>query len=494
MLEVSGIRKSFGGFRALDWKGEASVTFGAGQIWAIAGENGAGKSTLSHILAGIFRRDAGEVRLNGDHYAPRNIREAWNSGTAMVLQEPGLVSSLTVAENLFLGREKHYTTAFLQDPRRRRELAREVLSDLCSHVDPDTVARALSLEDQKLVELARALSLKPSVLIIDETSAALSGPNVETLYRKMREERDRGAVVLFISHRFEEMFEHSDHILVLKDGGLVATLKSSETTNEELSGLMVGREVSLARQHRTSRRPETLLEAKGLGVPGRFADVSFRVHAGEIVGIGGLAGAGQEDVLRALFGDHSRVEGTVALRGKEVRIDSPRDAIAQGLAFAPRNRDRDGLVLNHSVRENVALPLLGRLNRYGLVDANKEQRLVDDLVKELRIKCQRTTDACGSLSGGNRQKVVLARWIGTGASVLLLDNPTRGIDVGSKAEIYSLMGKLAKQGIGIVMVSDEMPELLGMSDRILILRRGRVSAQLENVESLSEHDLIRHMI
>ncbi len=497
VLEIRGIKKRFPGVRALDWSENDVVRMGPGESWALAGENGAGKSTLTHILSGVYQKDGGEVLLQGKPYAPATVKDAWRAGVAEVLQEPGLIPSLTVAENLFVGREDRFTRFGIHQKRLLYKLAEEAMGDVCPHIDPRALASQLSLEDQKLVELSRALSLDPVLLIIDETSAALSRQSVQVLFDKMREVQRAGGVVIFVSHRFEEMFEHSEHLLVLKDGGFVTTRKTTETTPDQLSGLMVGREVATSklREHPLGAADgPPLLEVRDLTSAGSFEGVSFEVRAGEILGIGGLAGAGQEEVLKCLFGDAPVTSGDVFLRGEKVDIKAPRDAIAMGFAYAPRNRDREGIILNHTIRENASLPSLPRMQRYGFIDRRREEASARQLISELMIKCQGPGDLCGNLSGGNRQKVVLARWVASDAKVLLLDNPTRGVDVGAKTEIYALLNTLTKKGIGIVMVSDELPELLQMSDRIIILRRGRISAEFTWEQNPTEHDIIGTMI
>jgi len=497
ILEIRGIKKHFPGVKALDWEADDVVRLGSGEIWGLVGENGAGKSTLIHILAGIYRHDCGQILLNGNPYSPRGFHEAQENGVAVILQEPGIIPSLTVGENLFIRRETVYSSFGIQNPHKRAKLAQELINDICPDMDVRTRAGDLTLEQQKLVELARALSADPKILIVDETSAAMTERNAQFLFEQIRQAKERGVLVILVSHRMEEIFDLCDQVLVLKDGKLVTTLSVEDTSPDELSSLMVGREIQFSgirsRISHTDNR-NVVLEVRQLSLPGSFENVSFVLREGEILGIGGLAGAGHEDILRVLFGDITSYLGDIILNGRKVRFLSPAQAISGGIGYAPKNRDKEGLILNHTIRGNIVLPIIRRLTETGFVKTRSEREVANRLVQDVGIKCQSANDQCISLSGGNRQKVVLSKWIASDSKLLLFDNPTRGVDVGAKAEIYRILDGLTKQGCSILMVSDDLPELIAVSDRILIFRRHALSAEFPGGQTTTEKDLITAMI
>jgi ribose transport system ATP-binding protein len=495
LFEISGIRKAFGGVRALRWDAADTLRISTGEVWAFAGENCAGKSTLAAILAGVTARDAGTITLEGKPYAPASIAAAQAAGVQIVFQEPALIPSWTVAENLLLGREAEFRIAGLQRPRRMVSAARGLLADIAPHIDPRAVARDLSLEDQKLVETARAVAAAPRCIIFDETTAAMSSRNTSLLLDLVRRLKPTTAVII-VTHRTREIFEVTDRLLVLKDGAFVATRETAETTPEALSDLMVGREVDLNLRsigEDTGAR-ETLLEVSDLAVEGAIRDFSVRLERGSIVGIGGLAGAGQEHILRALYGLEKSSAGRIRVKGASYPSRSPRRSIRRGMLYSPKNRDREGLILRKKIRENTVLSVLDRLSVAGMSFVPPETRLATRLARQLNIKAESVETMCQNLSGGNRQKVVLAKLLATEGDIFLLDNPTRGIDIGARAEIYQLMNQLTAAGAGIVMVSDELQELLQMSDVIHVVRDGRVSKTFARSDNPQEGDLIRHMI
>lgn len=497
LFEISGIRKAFGAVRALDWDDQAKIQIKLGEVWAFAGENGAGKSTLAAILAGVTKNDGGTIRYRDAAYAPASINAAQALGVQIVFQEPALIPSLTVAENFFLRREKQFRYLVFQNPWRMVAEARRLLIDICPHIDPATVARDLSLEDQKLIETARAVSMGPCCIIFDETTAAMSSQNTALLVNLIERVKE-SATVIVVTHRTKEIFELTDKILILKDGKHVGVKNTRDTTPEELSDLMVGRNVNLNMRSRqvasTEDRAEPLLEVKSLYIDGGVQDFSLRLERGAIIGIGGLAGAGQESVLRALYGLVKSTGGEVLIKGRPYAIRSPRRSIRKGISYSPKNRDREGLILRQKVRENTVLSVLGRMSMHGFTRRSREIQLSASKTKQLNIKCRSVEDACQNLSGGNRQKVVLAKLLATDAEIFLLDNPTRGIDIGARAEIYQLMNRLTAGGAGIIMASDELQELLQMSDAILLIKDGRISRVFHREENPTESDLIRHMI
>lgn len=496
LFELSGIRKTYGAVRALQWDATDSCTIEVGQVWAFAGENGAGKSTLAALLAGLSNPTDGSILIDGQPYHPGSVTGARNRGIQIVLQEPALIPSLTIAENLFLGREKEFSRFGLRRRGRMLVEARKLLADICPHIDPSTAARDLALEDQKLVETARAVSTNPRCIIFDETTAAMSSRNTQLLLDLIERLKSHTAVIM-VTHRTDEIFAATDKLLILKDGRFVGVRNTKEITRDDLSNLMVGREVNLHLRSETSESPEgsaPLLEIAELDIPGRINGFSLALKRGQIIGIGGLAGAGQEHILRSLYGLEHASFGAVTAHGSPYHRRSPKRSIRRGILYSPKNRDREGLILRSKVRENTVLSILGRLSVGGFVNRWRERVVASELSKRLNIKCRSIEERVQNLSGGNRQKVVLAKLLATGGDIFLLDNPTRGIDIGARAEIYRLMNELTAKGSGIIMVSDELQELLQMSDSILLIRDGQVSKTFDRGDNPQESDLIRYMI
>lgn len=498
-FEITGIKKRFPGIVALNWDDNDRIIFEGGVIYALLGENGAGKSTLSKIIAGIYQYDGGEVLLDGVPFLVNNSKEAREMGVGIVLQETGLIDSLKVSENLLVRNEKSFSTAGVYSIQRQYELATEMLKDVCPWIKPSTMVKDLSLENQKMVELARAVYVWPKILLIDETSAALSKENVKILFDKIREAKKNGSIVIMVTHRMEEVFELCDEAVIMKDGKLVCKMQVGETDLDQISRLMVGRAVDVSK---TRIRPDylddpnnpSMLRAENLTANGLFANVNFNLHRGEIIGIAGLNGGGKDELLPALFGEIPLSDGKLTLDGKDYQVTTPGNSIRHGIAYIPKFRDRDGLMLRQSIKMNILLPLFGRASKMGFLNPGKEQDIAQKYSKELMVKCGTIQDACDTLSGGNRQKVILARWMAYGSKLLLLDNPTRGIDIGARAEIYRLLNKLTAQGYAVLMVSDDLPEIISMSDRVMVIRRGEVSYQFDNTENLTEHDIIIHII
>jgi ABC-type sugar transport system ATPase subunit len=497
VLTVVGIRKVYPGTIAVDFDPEQGLEFRRGEIHGLVGENGAGKSTLVGMIAGVARPTDGSMTLLGQPYDPTDAVNARAQGVDIVLQEPGLVDTMTVEENLLLGREHNYAPRAFFMGRSRRRMAAMAMRHMPRPIPMGTPAGRLSLEDQKFVELARALSLLPKVLVIDEMTANLSQKGLPELFDILRAFRDEGGTVIYISHYLEEVSALCDRVTVMKDGRLVRTMDAASATEDQLSMLMVGRDVR-GKMYRTDADARTsgevLLEVDRLTLAGRYDDVSFTLHRGEVLGIGGLIGCGSESLALSLFGDVRPESGEVRVRGRRVRPGQPRDAIRSGIAFVPGDRDREGLILNLSLERNVALAALPWLQRMGFVRPGRERSITRRLIGELGIVSRGESDIPFSLSGGNRQKVVLAKWLVRDNDVLILHNPTRGVDVGGKADIYALIRRLADAGAGIILISDELPELIGMSDTFLMMRRGKVSATIARDEQPSEERLIGYMV
>jgi rhamnose transport system ATP-binding protein len=474
VLVLEGVSKSFGAVAALR---DVRLELRAGEAHALVGENGAGKSTLVKILAGAHAPDAGTLTLDGRPLVLHNPADARAAGIAVIYQEPTLFADLSVAENIFMGRQPLRGMRRIDAAEMRRRAA-ELFARLGVQMDPDRPARGLSIADQQLVEIAKALSFDARVLIMDEPTAALSGVEVERLFAVARSLRDAGAAVLFISHRFDEVFALCERITVMRDGQWVSTDPTAELTVADVVRRMVGRDVSAMFPKEDTEAGAARLEVRGLTRQGAFADVSFTVRGGEIVALAGLVGAGRSEVIRAVFGVDGYDSGEVLVDGKPLRRGSAAAAIAAGLALVPEDRRQQGLVMELSVERNATLPRRWKLAGFGLLFGGSERRSAQDWARRLQVKAAKLADPVATLSGGNQQKVVLAKWLATEPRVLIVDEPTRGIDVGTKAEVHRLLSRLAADGVAVLMVSSELPEVLGMADRVLVMHEGRLTADI----------------
>ncbi|MFD2415853.1 sugar ABC transporter ATP-binding protein [Amycolatopsis pigmentata] len=482
LLEVRGVAKSFGAVAAV-----ADVSFGLhpGEAHALVGENGAGKSTIVGILAGVHRPDAGTVALDGEPVAFSSPADAKAAGIAVIYQEPTLFGDLSVEENIVMGRHPRRGLGMIDRAAMRAE-ARALFERLGVRIDPARPARGLSIADQQIVEIAKALSADARVLIMDEPTAALSVVEVERLFSVVRALREEGAAIMFISHRFEEITELCQRVTIMRDGRHVSTDPIAGLTVDEMVRRMVGRDLDALFPKQDVTPGAVVLEVDGLTREGVFRDISFSVRAGEIVAFAGLVGAGRSEVVQAVFGVDERDAGTVTVRGKRLRPHSPRAAMSAGMALVPEDRRQQGLVMDLSLQRNVTLPRSGALSRFGFLFGPGERREVLRWTDRLRIKYGRLGDAVGTLSGGNQQKAVLAKWLAMAPAVLIVDEPTRGIDVGTKAEVHRLMSELAAEGVAVVMVSSDLPEVLGMADRILVMREGRLVAEIPRAEATED--------
>ena len=488
ILEMVHISKSFGGTQALE---DVSLQLYSSEIHALLGENGAGKSTLIKIMTGIQQQDAGEIRIDGQHVRVASAQDAQRFGVAAIYQEPMIFPDLSVAENIFIG---HTNRGKIVDRRRMEREAEAVLARLDVKLDVGEPARGLTLAEQQTVEIAKAISLDVRVLIMDEPTASLSAHEVRRLFRIVASLKRQGVAVLFISHRMEEVFEISDTITVLRDGRWISTMPRAEMTPALAIRQMVGREVKEL-FHRERREPgDVRLSVRDLSREGRFRNVSFDLRAGEVLGFAGLVGAGRTDVGLALFGVAPAHDGVVELDGKAVTISSPRAAMELGVAYSTEDRRQLGLVLPLSIASNITLPSLPRfLSKAGLVKRQAERATAEEFRERLRIRTPSVEAPTGSLSGGNQQKVVISKWLETNPQVLILDEPTRGIDVGAKVEVHQLIDELASRGMAIIMISSDMPEVLAMSDRVLVMREGRQMAIFDQREATQERVLAAAM-
>lgn len=482
LLELRDISKSFGAVRAL--RG-VQLQLHPGESHALIGENGAGKSTLVKCLAGALQADSGEIHLDGRPVSFAGPADSRDAGIAVIYQEPTLFPDLSVAENIFMGRQP--IGAGRRIDTRAMEAQADALFERLGHeIDPGRLARGLSIADQQMVEIAKALSFDARILIMDEPTAALSGVEVERLFEVARGLRDEGAAVVFISHRFDEVFDLCERVTVLRDGEYVSTHLIADVTVADLVHEMVGREVSDLFPKQETTAGDVVLEVDGLTRHGVFADVSFTVRSGEIVALAGLVGAGRSEVVRAVFGVDHYNAGTVTVAGRRLRPGSAGAAMNAGLALVPEDRRQQGLVMDLSIARNTTLTRRWALSRRGLMNRAAERQTAREWTERLEVKAGDLDDPASTLSGGNQQKVVLAKWLSTQPRVLIVDEPTRGIDVGTKAEVHRRLSDLAGEGLAVLMVSSELPEVLGMADRVLVMHEGELVADIPRGDATEE--------
>jgi len=480
IVELHGIAKSFAGFPALYG---VSFDVRAGEVHALLGENGAGKSTLIRIISGVHAPDRGEVRIGGEVVRLSSPRDARRRGIATVYQELLLFPELSVAENIFLGNAPRTRWGRL-DWAAMRAKARALLEELDSRdLDVDAKVGGLSVASRQRVEIAKALSQNPRVLVMDEPTTSLAEGDVARLMAIVRRLRERGVGIVYVSHRLREIFALADRVTVLRDGACIGTRPIAEVTEAALISMMVGRSIDQLFPKVDAPRGRTLLELRNLSYRRAVLHVSLTVQAGEILGIAGLVGSGRTELALTIFGITPATSGEILVDGKPVVIDGPRVARDLGIAYIPEDRGLQGLIRAQSLRENVSLPVLDRISWATIVDRRGEERRAREAIDRFGIRARGTEQIARQLSGGNQQKVVVAKWLGTEPRILIMDEPTRGIDVGAKAEIHALMGKLAQQGLGIVMISSELPEVLGMADRVLVMSGGRIVAAFERADA-----------
>ena len=482
IVELTGISKQFGVVQALK---DVDFSLLAGEVHALVGENGAGKSTLVKILAGIYRPDAGVVKIGGERVELRSPVQAQALGIAVVQQEPMLFPDLDVAENVFMGRHPRDRFGRVDWKRMYREVD-QLLASLDVSLSSHTPVQGLSVAEQQLVEIVKALSLQARVLVLDEPTAALSAHEVDELFAIVRQLRERGVAILFVSHRLEEVFSIADRLTVLRDGAHIITAHISEMNTEDIIKHMVGRELSNLFPKGEAAIGEIVLEVRHLTRPGVFADVSFQLRRGEILGFAGLVGAGRTEVARVLFGIDRAASGEILLKGKKAHIRSPHQAMHNGIAYVPEDRHQQGLVMNFSIASNVTLPILQQVSRLGLIQPRREQKVAGEYSRQLQVRSTGVGQLVNALSGGNQQKVVLGKWLATNPSVLILDEPTRGIDVGAKAEVHRIISELASSGLAIILISSELPEVLAMADQVIVLHEGHVTGTFARSEATQE--------
>ncbi len=481
VLEISGLQKRFGGAIALS---NAKLTIRAGEIHALLGENGAGKSTMLKILAGVHAPDSGTLNLEGKPFITGSTQTSIDQGIAVIYQEPSLFLDLTLAENVFIGRQPMKGATI--DWNFAQQEASRLFKQLGVELDPKRVARGLSIADQQVVEIAKALSMDAKVILMDEPTAALSSSEVERLMTVMRSLRDSNKAVIFVSHRLDEVFAISDFITVMRDGATVSEAKVGATDLQKVIKDMVGRELTELFPKTENKIGEVVLEVNDVTNPAYFRNISFKVRKGEIVALAGLVGSGRSEVARAIFGIDDYESGTVTVKGKLMGKNNPVTAMEQGMALVPEDRRQQGLFMVASVNKNISMESFGNLMKGLFIDFGKERELSETWKQKLSIKYDNQRDPVERLSGGNQQKTVLAKWLATDPDILIVDEPTRGIDVGTKAEVHRLLNQAASEGKAILMISSELPEVLGMADRIIVMREGRKVAELSRSEATQE--------
>ena len=494
-LQVNNLCKSFGITKAVQ---NVSFTIRKGEVHALIGENGSGKSTLTNMLTGIYSIDSGTFILDGEEIHPKNQVDANDHGVSIIVQELGTLSGLTVAENIFLGHEDRFVHYGIKNTKQMIKEANELLKQYgFERIKAQRMIDDYNFEDRKLVEIVKATYFDPKIVVIDETTTALSQEGRNELYKVMDRIRSNGNTVIFISHDLQEVLERSDTITVLRDGVYIDTVKSSEVTENDLKKLMVGREVTgeyYRSDYGTTISDEVVLSVKNVTVPGLIKDVNFELHKGEILGFGGLSESGMHEIGKAIFGASYDREGSVTLADGTAINDIP-TAIRSSIAYTSKDRDNESVVMNQSIKDNICLPSLDELaDKKHMLHDKTLKDFANKFAKEMSVKMVNVDQFVADLSGGNKQKVVLARWIGKDSNIVVLDSPTRGIDIKVKQDIYQLMDRMRKEGKSIIMISEELMELIGMCDRIIIMKDGMISGQIERKETLDENNLITMMV
>lgn len=481
---MKNISKSFSENQVLT---EVDFEVRKGEIHALMGENGAGKSTLVKVLTGIHHRDSGIIKIKGKEVEFSNPKQAEEEGIVVIHQELNIIPYLTVAQNIYLGKEITYGKTGILNTDKMNKLAAKTLQQLgVTDIKPQDIAGELSVGKQQMVEIARALSTNAEVIIMDEPTSALTDREIEKLFNVIHSLKEQGVAFVYISHRMEEIFQICDRISILRDGNYIGTKYIADTSFEEVVKMMVGRELGERYPVKNNKIGEVIFQVENLTINGLFERVNFEVREGEILGVSGLMGAGRTEVMEAIFGYRKKDSGTVKLNGKPLKTNHPINLIKEKIGFITEDRKGKGLVLDSSIRENIALTNFEIISKFGVIERSEERNLVEKLIRKLRVKASSIEQKAKTLSGGNQQKVVIAKWLGINPKVLILDEPTRGVDIGAKKEIYSIMNQLAKNGVAIIMISSELPELLGVSDRIMVMHEGKVKAFFDKHEATQE--------
>ncbi|MBE5933507.1 MAG: sugar ABC transporter ATP-binding protein [Lachnospiraceae bacterium] len=478
-IEMKGINKSFGSNQVLK---DAGFLLKDGEVHALMGENGAGKSTLMKILTGVYTKDSGTVIVDGEEVSYKTPQEAEKAGIVFIYQELNVLFDLTVVENLFMGKEITKGLGVC-DMKAMKAKAKEVMDKVGVNIPVDAVMSDLSVGQQQMVEICKALMVDAKVIIMDEPTAALTESETEGLFKVINSLRKKGVSIVYISHRMEEIFALCDRITILRDGQYIDTKEIKDLTMDDVVQMMIGREIGERFPSRDVEIGGEVLRVEGLSSGKLFHDVNFSVKAGEVLGVAGLMGAGRTEIMQAIFGNLKKDGGKIFIDGEEVTIKNPRQAIAAGIGFITEDRKTEGLLLEKSIAENIEIANLDRVSTHNVLNKTKQENLVKKGIEDFRVKCFGPWHECNNLSGGNQQKVVLAKWVATNPKILILDEPTRGVDIGAKKEIYNVINDLAAKGVAVIMVSSELPEVLGMSDRIMVVREGEVRGILDGKEA-----------
>jgi len=482
VLELRNISKTFPGVKALD---NVELQLYPGQVTALIGENGAGKSTLVKVLTGIYAPDGGDILIEDQPVTMQAATDAKRHGILAIHQEAVMFDELTVTENIFINNQNRNIFGLL-DWKLMRKRAKTFLEYLDVNVDPNIPLRELSVAHKHLVSFAAALSVNSNIVIMDEPTASLSHHEIQELYRLVRRLRDEGKAILFISHKFDEIFEICDRYTVFRDGQFVGSGGIADVTQDDLVAMMVGRTVSQVYPKVTTDIGDTVMSVKGLSHPTEFADIGFDLRKGEILGFYGLVGAGRSEVMQALFGLTPTSSGSMQLNGTAFKPRTPGDAVDQGLVYVPEDRQHQGAILTLPIFQNITLPQLGGLSRSGFIDMAREYDVAREYARRLRLKASSLSENVENLSGGNQQKVVIGKWLATNPNVIIVDEPTKGIDIGSKAAVHKFMGELVAQGLSVIMVSSELPEVMGMADRVIVMHEGRIAARFDRDDMTAE--------
>jgi ABC-type sugar transport system ATPase subunit len=488
VLKAINISKSFPGVQALK---DVSIDIIQGEVYAILGENGAGKSTLIKILGGIYRTDSGEIEINGKQVKINNVQDAERNGIAVIHQELCLALNISVAENVFLGREPvHYRTKFIQFNKMYSE-AQKIMEDVGLKVNSKAIVNDLSIAQRQMVAIARVLSRKSNIIIMDEPTSSLTSNEVNSLFKIIKTLKEKGVSIIYITHKLDELYEIADRVTVLRDGEYIGTKNVAETKNEELIHMMIGREPKQLYKFAKRKHGEKILQVQKLSTGTFLKDISFDLSQYEILGFAGLVGAGRTETVRAIFGIDPISSGKIFLEGKQVKIKKPKDAIDLGVVLVPENRKEHGLFLGNEVGYNITISILKELISYLKVYKEKENNIIDKYIKKLNIKTPTHKKKVIELSGGNQQKVVIAKWLCARPKILILDEPTRGIDIGAKVEIYELIEQLSKEGVGIIIISSELQEIINISTRVVVMHEGKVAGILEG-EDITQNRIMQY--
>ena len=485
IVSMTDICKNFPGVKALD---HVNFELRSGEVMALIGENGAGKSTLMKILSGVYTKDSGTVKINGQEYDDLNPKKAQQLGVAIIHQELNMCKHLSVAENIYLGRELR--GKFCIDNKTMESESQKILDELGIDIKPWESVGDLPVSKQQMVEIAKALSINAKILIMDEPTSALTSKEIDELFRIIRKLKKEGHGIVYISHRLEEFQHIVDRVTIMRDGQYIMSGDFKDLTMDKMISYMVGREIKEKFPRVQCEKGKKIFEVRNLNAGRMVRDINFSVYEGEIVGFAGLMGAGRTETTRAIFGVDPKDSGEIYVDGKEVKINGPLDAIRNGVVLAPEDRKKDGLCTKLSIRENMALPNLDLIGKHGIVNSSKEDELCEKIVKDLQIKTPNVEIDSGNLFGGNQQKVVVGKWLARNSRVVIFDEPTRGIDVGAKVEIYNLMNQLKQQGIAVMFVSSEMPEVMGLADRIIVMCDGRITGELTAAEA-TQDDILK---